>query len=120
MLRKSTLGGDVVLFDVGEKARMLRPPSQKLLGSVTRPRDIARDHGAKKRTEVGGGLFMGNADHGHLQAAADGAGNVTEGHARIADTVKPGDRPGASTAMRYSRAASRRWTAGQRFVPSPI
>jgi hypothetical protein len=80
---------EVVLFEVREKSRMHRPPSQEFLGPCRRPRSVGRRHGAEKRAEVGVCLFTGNADHRQIQVATDDAGNVAEWHPLIADPVKP-------------------------------
>ena len=80
---------EVVLFEVREKSRVHRPPSQEFLGLCTRPRDVAPRRGAEKRAEVGVCLFTGNADHRQVQVATDDAGNVAEWHPLVADPVKP-------------------------------
>jgi len=81
--------GEVVPFDVREKSRVHRTPSQEFLGLCTRPRSVDRRHHTKERTEVGVCLFAGNADHRQVQVATDDAGNVAEWHTLIADPVKP-------------------------------
>ena len=81
--------GEVVLFEVREKSRVYRPPSQEFLGQYTRPRTVDRRHGAEKRAEVGVCLCAGNADHRQVQVATDDAGNVAEWHTLVANPVKP-------------------------------
>lgn len=79
---------EVVLSDVLDQSGVHRSPSQEFLSLSTRPWHVARRHGAEKRTEVGGCLFTGNADHWQIQVTTDDVSDVAEWHPLVSNSVQ--------------------------------
>lgn len=109
----------VTFFEIRDQPGVHRPPAQAFLSQGARCRIVGRC-GEGKPTKVGVCLLAGNADDRQVQVATNDAGNVAEWNTLITDPVKSGAAGAPSTASLNRRAASRRWTAGQRLDPSPM